>query len=236
METKINYTAVGLFVVILASVSFYFAFWISNRNDKTLYDTYIVIFSEPVTGLTSNSTVTFNGVSVGYVEKIDINPRNPRQVMTHLSILRNTPLNSSATARLRSQGITGISYIDITIKDAEAPALRIKEGDRFPVIVAEPSLFTTFESVLEDLRGSIENIGDQLDLVFNKETMSKINTVVENVEHSSDLLAHQLLPQISKVTSRIEQITINIEQLSDDLRRNPSAVLHGNPTVLGPGE
>ncbi len=208
----------------------------TNRGDQSLYDTYIVLFSEPVTGLTYHSTVTFNGVTVGFVNNIVINPQDPQQVKTYLSILRNTPLNTSASARLRSQGITGVSFIDLNIEDIHAPAFAPQSGKNYPVITASPSLFTTFESVVEKLGASVDQVSKQLDMLFNDETMKTINATINNIEQSSDLLAHQLLPNINQVTSRIDQMTINLEKLSDELRQNPATILHGKPIILGPGE
>ena len=71
METKVNYTIVGVFVLLLGGALFGVALWLSAggqfQRDQQRYHAY---FDESVAGLNRNAPVRYRGVEVGRV--IDI--------------------------------------------------------------------------------------------------------------------------------------------------------------------
>ncbi len=73
MESKINYTIVGLFVVILTAVLLSVTFWLTRQYGQQTYDTYYVHLSESVAGLNIDATVKYRGVDVGTVSRIGFN-------------------------------------------------------------------------------------------------------------------------------------------------------------------
>src|SRR5690606_22120300 len=113
MDTKVNYTVVGIFVILLCLMLVIFFLWLTSLQHREVYDTYIVYMHEEVSGLGTQGPVRYNGVKVGYVDSIRLNPQDPQQVVLKLKIRRGTPITTSTIATLVSEGITGIDYVGL---------------------------------------------------------------------------------------------------------------------------
>ena len=65
-----------------------------------------------VSGIGLQTPVRFNGVKMGYVQKIELNRADdPQQVIWTLKIREETPVTTSSIATLRSEGIMGTDYV-----------------------------------------------------------------------------------------------------------------------------
>ena len=158
MEPKINYTLVGAFVLILTVALIIFITWLSAGFTTKNYKTYLVIMNESVAGITSNSTVKYNGVDVGSVKKIALCPKNPKQVELFLQIEEHTPITAGTTATLNSQGLTGITYVSLQGSDTNLTPLTILPGEEYPIIKTSPSLFVRLDTTLRQLTANMNQI------------------------------------------------------------------------------
>ena len=75
MYSRINYTTVGIFVLIFATGMVWFAFWLAKYGLQQEFDYYKIQMTESVSGLSKDSTVKVHGVDVGSVSEIRINPK-----------------------------------------------------------------------------------------------------------------------------------------------------------------
>src|SRR5690606_19698287 len=107
-----------------------------------------------------------NGVKVGYVDSIRLNPQDPQQVVLKLKIRRGTPITTSTIATLVSEGITGIDYVGLKALTSQAPPLKAKPGEKYPVIPSEPSLLVKLSTALEDVTKTIKGLTDSVGKVF----------------------------------------------------------------------
>lgn len=178
METKANYTLTGLFVFIFFVGIVWFSLWLSVGFDNKVYKPYLVYMNESVSGLSPESPVKFNGVSVGVVKSIALNLKNPEQVMLLLNIEQGTPITTSTRAQLRSQGITGLSFVGLsTTKDSGKP-LKVRSGEKYPVILSRPSLMFQLDKTLRDASKDFHSMTVSL-----KDVLS-----TKNVDNFADLL------------------------------------------------
>jgi hypothetical protein len=67
--------------------------------------------------------VKFQGVDVGTVKSIGIDPENPRLVVVDLRLRKETPVKTDTRASLAMKGITGVVVIDLNGGDAAARTL-----------------------------------------------------------------------------------------------------------------
>ena len=74
-------------------------------------------------GLNVDAPVKYLGVDVGKVSRIEIDPRNSQQVRLHFLIDRGTPIKQDSLAVLKTQGLTGIAYIELSGGSAGSPPL-----------------------------------------------------------------------------------------------------------------
>ena len=94
METKVSYTIVGAFVVVLSAAIVAGVLWISSgRAAGKNYDTYLAYFTESVSGLNRQAPVKYRGVDVGSVREIGLDPDDPQRVQLVLAIERGARSN-----------------------------------------------------------------------------------------------------------------------------------------------
>jgi ABC-type transporter Mla subunit MlaD len=130
METRANYTLIGAFALAVIAGAFLFVFWFAGGGNKQSgRDSYRIVFSSSVSGLTRGSQVLFNGLKVGEVTTIDLAP-DPSEVYAMIEVDGRTPVKTDTRARLEYQGLTGISSIALTGGTADAKAPRMRSGWR----------------------------------------------------------------------------------------------------------
>ncbi|WP_228135595.1 MlaD family protein [Halarcobacter anaerophilus] len=194
MNNKVNYTLVGFLVITGFTLIFAFSYWLLKPKQEDETKKYLIRFDESVLGLNIDSAVKYRGIDVGKVSNIRINPKNTEQVEVLITILKTTPIKEETVAKLTSQGITGLSYINLNLGDNNAPFLKTKKGEEYPVIKTVPSLF-------ENLEKSMGTVSD------------KVSKVLSKTEH---LLNYKNQEQISLLLEKTAIFMTKMEQLLDD--------------------
>ena len=121
-----NYAAVGAFVLVLGAALIAGVLWLaSGGNWQTKYEVYLAVLDESVAGLNLNAPVKYNGVDVGKVQDIALDPANPARVNLLFAIEQGTPIREDTVAVLKTQGLTGIAYVELSGGAAGSPALQV---------------------------------------------------------------------------------------------------------------
>lgn len=247
MDTKVNYVVVGLFVVILTFATAISTIWIAGGHHSKQYDTYVTFSNEAVDGITLKSPVKFNGVDVGYIDKILLNPKNPQEVRLEMKIVEGTPINQSTVATIRAQGITGYTYIGLHAKSKTAPALKKGRTELYPVIPYESSLFKQLDMIAQDVSKNINKVSAAFTALLSEETQKSFKHTIENLdeitstlERNSETIEHSItaadkflqntaeasdgfeetMQTLNKVLSHAEQTTSSLSSLADSGRRS----------------
>ncbi len=182
MESKTNYTLVGLVVLILVAGLLSAGLWLSVGFDRKKYDIYTVYVREAVSGLSDDSIVKYNGVRVGVVNKIELNQFDPQQVKIQLKIEEGTPITTSTRATLISQGITGTTYLGLSATSPSLFPLQKTPGEPYPVIPYTPSFFSQLEKNLNDVSVGIKR-------VFDKDNAQSLKKALANLQKVTDVVA-----------------------------------------------
>jgi phospholipid/cholesterol/gamma-HCH transport system substrate-binding protein len=124
MERNANYALVGLVSTLLLIGLVVFFVWLGGSKLTRDYDLYDIVFQGPVHGVAVGGEVDFNGIKVGTVGKVSLDPRNPQQVIARISITPDIPVRQDSYATLEPQGITGVDYIQITAGTPSKPLLK----------------------------------------------------------------------------------------------------------------
>lgn len=189
MESKVNYTVVGIFVVVLGFAVIAGGLWLTRGRQTANYNTYITIMHESVSGLSVQAPVKFNGVTVGYVKSIALNYKNPQQVILFLNIEAGTPVTTSTVATLLAQGITGITYVGLKATSAKAPQLKAAPGDKFPIIKSTPSLLVQLDRALRDITKNMSDISNSFKRVFDEQNTLAIKNSLQSIQSFTKTLA-----------------------------------------------
>src|SRR5690606_29524638 len=128
-------------VIILTIAAIITGFWLSVGLKSESYKLYEVFMDESVSGLSKSAPVKYNGVEVGMVKDISLDPQRPDVVRLILQVKSDTPITENTRAVLDTQGLTGIAYLGLNGGKPGAPPLVRKRGQEYPVIESAPSLF-----------------------------------------------------------------------------------------------
>ncbi|CEK11674.1 MlaD family protein [Legionella hackeliae] len=189
MEAKTNYTVVGIIVLILIAGLLASGLWLSVGFEQKKYQTFEVYMHEAVSGLSNEAVVKFNGVQVGFVKKIELNQQDPQQVKLLLSIEEGTPITTSTSATLISQGITGTTYVGLSASSSDLTPLRKTPNHRYPIIPSKPSLFHQLDSVLKEVSENVNKVSVEVSRIFDKENAEYIKRTLANFKTVTDVIA-----------------------------------------------
>ncbi len=221
METKANYLMIGGFVLGVLAFAFIFVFWISNFAGGG--KRYLIVFEGSVAGLTSGSSVGFNGIKVGEVQTFALDPKDGRKVQVVISVDEKTPVRKDSRARIESLGLTGGKGIQITPGTPESPLLVATEDDPLPTIRAARGgggLFDAAPAALNSATAFIQRLDD---LVAANE--DAVNSTMSNVDAFTTMLKNkdeeisQTVKELNESAKSFNELGGKLNQSVDDLTR-----------------
>jgi len=197
-----------------------------DRNNK-----FYVLYNK-IAGLSESNSVYLNGFKIGSVSKIQLLPGDSlHRVLVELSIVKDIEVPKSSIAKIQSDflGVNTISMIFSKSKEMAA------DGDTLNAAIAttiqeEVSMqMLPIKQKTENMLASLDTVLESIKYVFNKETQrtlsntfKRIQTTIENIEHSSFTLDTVLTSQkgaIATILSNINSITLNIKNNNDKISR-----------------
>ena len=188
MNNKVNYTLVGFLVLIGVTMIMGFSYWMLKPTVDTETKRYNIYFDESVLGLNIDAPVKYRGISVGKVSHLRISPNNSERVEAQVTILKSTPIKESTVARLTAQGITGLSYINLSLGENNAPELIAKDDEQYPVIKSVPSFFEDFEKSLDSVSSKLSKTLTRTEQLLNDENQKQINILLTRSANFMDKL------------------------------------------------
>lgn len=182
METKVNYTLVGAFVLVLSGALIAGILWLASGGGfQKKYDPYLALVGESVAGLNLNAPVKYRGVDVGKVSDIRLDPRNPEQVRLTFAIERGVPIKEDTVAVLKTQGLTGIAYVELDGGSLASPDLRAVAPEEYPVIRTKPSLSARLENVLSTVLAKLDSTSDSVSRLFSDENTAAFKSMLADL-------------------------------------------------------
>lgn len=192
METRANYVMVGSFVLVIFASIFVAILWLAHTQFNQQYVNYDIYFTGSVTGLSVGAPVNLNGVNIGRVTEIRLDPANPDQVRVTIEADAQAPIKSDSVASLELTGITGIYYIEISGGTRDSPPLIKQEGQRYAVIAAKPSRFASLVASAPEVLNKVIEVADRLSLILDEKNRQAIAQILANFERVSEVAAHDL--------------------------------------------
>ena len=202
METKANYVLIGAFTIAVTVFLLLFALWAAKYSSERSWNEYRVIFREPVTGLTEGSSVQYNGIAVGTVDRLMLAPEDPRQVIAHLRLQANAPVKTDTRARLSMTSLTGPPIIQLTGGSPSSPAL-------LPDADGQPPVIETSASALQNIADTANRLVERLDQVLSEDNVARITGTLDNIESMTGAIAEQ--------REDMREILINARTASEQL-------------------
>jgi phospholipid/cholesterol/gamma-HCH transport system substrate-binding protein len=182
METRAHYVAVGGFVLAVIVLGFVAALSLGRIEFAQELSRYYIFFKGSVTGLSKGSLVQYNGITVGRVVDVRVDPDDLEKIQVIVEIDKNlVKIKTDARAFVETNLLSGVATIQIRGGTREAKDLEPEEGHRYPVIAAGSSTLQrvteTGQQLLERLTIAVDNLNDLL----NPENRKAISESLQNV-------------------------------------------------------
>ncbi len=218
MNNKVNYQLIGVLVLFGFFMIFGFTYWLLKPSSKDEMQKYLIYFNESVSGLNMNAPVKYRGISVGKVVDLRINPSNIEQVQATVEILKTTPIKETTVAKLTAQGITGLTYINLSLGNNNAPLLKVRKGEPYPVIKSIPSLFKNVEKSLGGLSTQLSMTLEKTNRFLddsNRQEVQKILKHTASVLNRVDrLLDDKTVTHLQASAANLDKFTLQLTQLT----------------------
>jgi phospholipid/cholesterol/gamma-HCH transport system substrate-binding protein len=226
MEARANYVAVGAFVLVVLVGILVGSLWLARVQFSTQYQYIETNIAGPVSGLSSGASVRLNGIDVGRVAKIDLNPDDPTLVTLLLQVRGTIPIHSDAVASIESQGLTGVSYVEMSGGTRNSPPLTASQGQRYPRIASRPSSLQQVFNNAPELVGRLLVIGDRLEALLDDKNRDAIAQTLGNVRETTSALAHRsreidgLIADGAAAMRHLANASASLEVVADNLERS----------------
>jgi|SRR5580658_232816 phospholipid/cholesterol/gamma-HCH transport system substrate-binding protein len=217
METRANYVAVGAFVLILLAGSFVAMIWLLRVQFRTEYSYFETHFEGPVTGLGKGAPARLNGIEVGRVQEIEFDPDDPKLVVVILQLRAALVIHSDAVASLETQGLTGVSYVEITGGTKESPPLEAKEGRRYPIIASKPSSLQAVVNGAPEVLARVLVIADRISDLLDDQNRRAIADTLVNLRDTTAVFSRRA-QDIDQMIAELGVAAHNLSQATDSLR------------------
>src|ERR1700752_5272350 len=168
METRAHYVAVGAFVLAVIFLAFVAVLWLGRTEFAQDTKRYYIYFKGSVAGLNKGSQVQYNGIPVGRVIDIRVDPDNLEQIQVTVEIDTSiVDIKSDAQAFLETNILNGISTVQIRGGTQQAAELIPRPGRKYAVIKAGRTeleeVKASLPELLADIKTATRSLNDLLD-------------------------------------------------------------------------
>lgn len=188
METRASYVLVGAFVLLMVAAAGLFVVWLGRYQAEEGFAFYDVFFYESVSGLQNGGVVRYQGVEVGRVEDIRIDPEDIQRVRARIRVERGTPIREGATATLELQGITGLVFIQIKGGSNDAPMMPERSEEPIPIIPSRPSFTAQILEGAPNLLAQATELLQQMREIFNPDNRQALSDTLRNMRDLTGML------------------------------------------------
>ena len=218
METKANTALIGAFTLIVFALAFVFIYWLARGGEQSSSVPLTVVFENPVTGLTVGGQVLFNGINVGTVKTLELDPDNPKVVLAGVRIQPLPSIKADTEVTLGFQGLTGLGYIEMAGGSPNLPPI----WEAMP----EPTL-TASRSGMQDLMAGARTILGRVD-----ETLGSVERLVS--ENSDDVA--QAVKDVRAFTGALAANSDEVANLIDQVSTATSGIADAAGRLQGIAE
>ncbi len=202
------------FIIFIAALGFFLLPKLKEKGN----DFFIDFRGTTVNGLYVGSPVKYQGVEVGGVERINVNPSNINSVLVHIKVEKGFSMKKDMTAALMYMGITGQKFVELSGGSNESQNLE-PHGE----IMTRRGLEEKAENIVANIDKAVLGISDLLDV----ENQEKISHFLDNVEKSSAILSDVLesrkegleesIANIQKASQAFSAVTENLRKVTENL-------------------
>lgn len=208
METRANHVWVGAVTLVLLAALAAFIVWIARLGEggKQEFD---IFFKQSVDGLSNGSSVTYSGVPVGQVKKIELWDKDPSFVQVRIAVDKGVPVLVGTTATMQGS-FTGLSNIQLEGATKGAKPLTCPDEDENAVCPEGVPVIPTKRGGLGEILNSapvllerLATLTERLTQMVSDKNQASIERILANTDRASQGFA-DASPQLAATLKQLE--------------------------------
>jgi phospholipid/cholesterol/gamma-HCH transport system substrate-binding protein len=197
METKANYVLIGMFTLAVIAGIFGFVYWFQNAGGTRERVPYRIVFQGSVAGLHTGANVLLNGIQVGDVTSLKLDPKRPKEVAALVNVDKNVQIHSDVEVGLEFQGLTGVAQIALKGGSPDSPILQSSK-EKPALLTAPPAATLDFTQAARD---TLRRLDD-----FIAANQDIINDALKNIDTFTSALARNS-ERLDKIVAGVQDLT-----------------------------
>ncbi|HMM66026.1 MAG TPA: MlaD family protein [Dokdonella sp.] len=220
METRAHHILIGSFAILAFLLGLGFVLWLSKTSADREFGYYEVIFTEAVTGLSKGGLVQYNGIKVGEVSQLKLDPVDPRKVIARVRIDGGTPIKVDTEAKLGLLGVTGTAFIQLTGGSPSSKLLLPTDDKPVPVIIATESALSKLLSSGDDIVTSVNQSLLRVGQLLSEKNIEHVSATLENIDKLASSVADQrgdlakALAQLADASGELKSTLSTLHQMA----------------------
>jgi phospholipid/cholesterol/gamma-HCH transport system substrate-binding protein len=229
--TGVQTCALPIFLVIVSILLFIWGYNFLKGKDLFDSSTKVYVIYDNVAGLVDSAPVTLNGLAIGKVNSINIQPDG--KLLVEMQITTDFPISKSSIAEIYDSGLVGGRQIAIKLNFQDKDYIKsgdyLKASSKLGITDAlaqqlEPLQFKV-QKMLDDSDLMVKNINDILDETTKqnlKSSIAELNKTLSEFSVASKNVNEILADNKSKINStmtNLDKMSANFSKMSDSLAR-----------------
>ncbi|MFA5074402.1 MAG: MlaD family protein [Nitrospirota bacterium] len=208
MEYRRDEIRAGIFLLISFSILVVMVFAVSDIQSLFKKKKDIRVLFQYSDGIEMDAPVRFSGVKIGRIKNIRVAPELGDRAELTLSIYRDTVIKTDTKASIRTLGLVGGKYVELTGGSPQAKPLPPDA-----VLVGEESMkLEDITKIAVDVIARLNKIAENLDRVLGDPAIARsLRTTIQNLHETTD--------NIKVMTSSKEEVARGMKMLPDILKK-----------------
>jgi phospholipid/cholesterol/gamma-HCH transport system substrate-binding protein len=215
METRAHYVAVGAFVLAIIVLGFVAVLSLGRVEFAQELKRYYIFFKGSVTGLSKGSFVQYNGITVGRVVDVRVDPDDLEKIQVTVEIDTNlVNIKTDARAFVDTNLLSGVATIQIRGGTREARNLEPEPGHRYPVIASGSSVLQRVTETGPQLLDRLMVTVDNLNAVLSEQNRKAVSDSLQNVRTITEAFVAPS-QEVNELVANANAAVIGLKSLLD---------------------
>ncbi len=131
-----------------------------------------------VKDLNAGRPVKYGGLDIGRIQRIGLDPDDPRYIRVVIGVDKDFPLYQGVEARIAQKGLVGDFYVSLELNGEPGP--RIPPGGEIPAVkVADiQELAGKIGEMISEIKPKVEKIFNNLNMLFSEENVAALRVML----------------------------------------------------------
>ena len=187
-----------------------FMWWMLTKTDRgESYRSYYIHTKELPVGIKENSEVKFIGVNAGIIKSIDFADIENAIIEIEISVKSKLPISQDSVAKVESQGISGIAFINIT----KGSGKLFPPNDKKPIIALDKTLLDKIGSKAEVITDSVSEMVFKINGLLSKQNTDKVDRILSSMDKfSAELSDEKKFQSLDALLANVNTLIANLNE------------------------